>query len=93
MDYHASIGAMGGYSGLKDSFYYGQPPASVYIPGFRNVKQNNQPYLRGFGFENYTSRSDRDRGYHAASVGADWKERMTKPGDWFAYFEAYGETP
>lgn len=92
MDHHASIGAMGGYSGLKDSFYYGQRPASVYIPRFRNVKQNDRPYLRGFGFENYTSRSDWDRGYHAAGVGADWKERMTKPGDWFAYFEAYGET-
>ncbi|MGH2564266.1 MAG: GMC oxidoreductase, partial [Ginsengibacter sp.] len=92
MDHHAYIGAIGGYSGLKDSFYYGQRPASVYIPRFRNVKQNDRPYLRGFGFENYTSRSDWDRGYHAAGVGADWKERMSKPGDWFAYFEAYGET-
>ncbi len=92
MDHHAYIGAIGGYSGLKDSFYYGQRPASVYVPRFRNVKKNDQPYLRGFGFENYTSRSDWTRGYGAAGVGADWKENMTKPGGWFAYFEAYGET-
>jgi choline dehydrogenase-like flavoprotein len=92
MDHHALIGAIGGYSGLKNSFYYGQRPASVYIPRFRNVKQNDQPYLRGFGFENYTSRSDWTRGFDAPGIGAEWKESMTKPGDWFAYFEAYGET-
>jgi choline dehydrogenase-like flavoprotein len=92
MDHHSAIGAIGGYSGLKNSFYYGQRPASVYVPRFRNVKQTDQPYLRGFGFENYTSRNDWTRGFSAAGVGADWKESMTKPGDWFAYFEAYGET-
>jgi choline dehydrogenase-like flavoprotein len=92
MDHHAAIGATGGYSGLKNSFYYGQRPASVYVPRFRNVKQNDQPYLRGFGFENYTSRGDWTRGFSSAGIGADWKESMTKPGDWFVYFEAYGET-
>jgi choline dehydrogenase-like flavoprotein len=92
MDHHASIGAIGGYSGLKDKFYYGQRPASVYIPRFRNVKQNDQAYVRGFGFENYTSRSDWTRGFSSAGIGAEWKESMTRPGDWFAYFEAYGET-
>jgi hypothetical protein len=56
------------------------------------VKQNDQPYLRGFGFENYTSRADWTRGYNAAGIGAEWKENMTRPGEWFAYFEAYGET-
>jgi choline dehydrogenase-like flavoprotein len=92
MDHHSAIGAIGGYSGLKNSFYYGQRPASVYVPRFRNVKQTDQTYLRGFGFENYTSRGDWTRGFSAAGVGANWKENMTKPGDWFAYFEAYGET-
>lgn len=92
MDHHSAIGAIGGYSGLKNSFYYGQRPASVYVPRFRNVKQNDQPYLRGFGFENYTHRDDWTRGFNAAGIGADWKESMTKPGEWHAYFEAYGET-
>ncbi|MGB3006290.1 MAG: GMC family oxidoreductase [Chitinophagaceae bacterium] len=92
MDHHSAIGAIGGFSGLKNNFYYGQRPASVYIPRFRNVLKNDQPYLRGFGFENYTSRSDWTRGFHQPGIGAEWKESMTKPGDWFAYFEAYGET-
>ncbi|HTM92845.1 MAG TPA: GMC family oxidoreductase [Flavisolibacter sp.] len=92
MDHHSAIGAIGGYSGLKNSFYYGQRPASVYVPRFRNVKQNDQSYLRGFGFENYTSRSDWTRGFNAAGIGAEWKENMTRPGEWHAYFEAYGET-
>ena len=92
MDHHAAIGATGSYSGLKDSFYYGQRPASVYIPRFRNVNQNDQSYLRGFAFENYTSKSDWKRGFYQSGLGANWKEALTKPGDWSAYFEAYGET-
>jgi choline dehydrogenase-like flavoprotein len=92
MDHHAYIGAIGGHSGFKDSFYYGQRPASVYIPRFRNLQKNDQSYLRGFAFENYTHRSDWTRGFHQPGLGADWKESMTRPGEWFAYFEAYGET-
>ena len=92
MDHHASIGAVGGYSGLKNSFFYGQRPASVYIPRFRNLLKNEQNYLRGFSFENYTDRSDWTRGFHQPGLGAAWKEELTRPGDWSAYFEAYGET-
>ncbi len=92
MDHHAYTGATGHYTGLKNSFYYGQRPASVYIPRFRNLKKNDQPYIRGFSFENYTSRSDWSRGFYSPGIGEDWKEQLTKPGNWSAYFEAYGET-
>lgn len=92
MDHHAGIGATGGYSGLQDSFYYGQRPASVYIPRFRNLGKNDRDYLRGFSFENYTSRTDWTRGFHQPGLGAEWKESLTRPGEWSAYFEAYGET-
>lgn len=92
MDHHALIGANGSFSGLKDHFYYGQRPASVYIPRFRNVEKNDRNYLRGFGYENYTGRKDWSRGIGMAGIGAAWKENLTHPGDWWAYFEAYGET-
>lgn len=92
MDHHAYVGAVGEYSGLEDSFYYGERPASVYIPRFRNVKKQDQPYLRGFSFENYTGRNDWTRGFHQAGVGAEWKGSLSKPGAWNVYFEAYGET-
>lgn len=92
MDHHAYIGATAEYSGLQDSFYYGQRPASVYIPRFRNLGKNDRDYTRGFSFENYTSRADWTRGFWQAGLGADWKESLTKPGNWSAYFEAYGET-
>lgn len=92
MDHHAGIGATAGYSGLQDHFYYGQRPASVYIPRFRNIHGKEKDYLRGFGYENYTSRSDWTRGMYKAGIGAEWKESLTHPGEWFAYFEAYGET-
>ena len=80
------------YSGLQDSFYYGQRPASVFIPRFRNLQENERDYIRGFTFENYTGRQDWARGFQQPGLGADWKEGLTRPGDWTAYFEAYGET-
>jgi choline dehydrogenase-like flavoprotein len=92
MDHHSGVGATGSYSGLKNSFYYGQRPDSVYIPRFRNVNKTDQPYLRGFAFENWISKEDWTRGFYQTGMGADWKESLTKPGDWTAYFEAYGET-
>ncbi len=92
MDHHAGIGAFGEYSGLKNTFYYGQRAASVYIPRFRNVGKNEGNYQRGFAFENYTSRTDWTRGFHQPGIGAEWKEGLTKPGNWSAFFEAYGET-
>jgi choline dehydrogenase-like flavoprotein len=92
MDHHAAIGANGGYSGLQDSYYFGQRPASVYIPRFRNVGKQDRDYVRGFTFENYTGRQDWTRGFYEPGLGAKWKESLTHPGMWSVYFEAYGET-
>lgn len=92
MDHHAGIGATASFSGLQNSFYFGDRAASVYIPRFRNIGKNDQNYLRGFSFENYTGRSDWTRGFYEQGIGAEWKEKLTRPGNWSAYFEAYGET-
>jgi choline dehydrogenase-like flavoprotein len=92
MDHHAGVGAMGGYSGFKNSYYQGERPASVYIPRFVNLHQQEKNFIRGYGFENYVNRSDWTRGFHQAGMGAEWKDQLEKPGDWFVYFEAYGET-
>lgn len=92
MDHHAGLGAMGGYSGLKDSYYQGERPASVYIPRYVNLKKQEKEYLRGFAFENYTSREDWTRAFYQRGSGAEWKDNLTKAGNWFIYLEAYGET-
>lgn len=92
MDHHAGIGATGSFEGLQDQFYYGQRPASVYIPRFRNIQSQEKDFIRGFSFENYTGREDWTRGFYQPGIGAEWKESLTKPGSWWAYFEAYGET-
>lgn len=92
MDHHAYIGAMGGYSGLRDSYYQGERAVSVYIPRFVNLNRQDRDYVRGYGYENYTNRTDWTRGLQQPGLGAEWKEGLTKPGEWFVYFEAYGET-
>lgn len=92
MDHHAGVGAIGGYSGFKNSYYKGERPGSVYIPRFVNLDKQDREYTRGFAFENYTNRSDWSRGMGQAGFGATWKDELSRPGDWFVYFEAYGET-
>lgn len=92
MDHHAGIGAIGTYSGFKDSYYQGERPASVCIPRFVNLRTQEKNYSRGFGFENYVNRTDWTRGFQQAGIGEAWKEQLSRPGDWFVYFEAYGET-
>jgi choline dehydrogenase-like flavoprotein len=92
MDHHAYIGATGGYSGYKNSYYKGERAVSVYIPRFTNLKKQEKDFVRGYAYENYTGRSDWTRGLQQPGLGAEWKEGLTKPGDWFVYFEAYGET-
>ena len=92
MDHHSGVGAYGGYVGLLDSYYYGGRAASIYIPRFRNLHQNDRDYIRGFGFENYTGREDWTRGFREPGIGAEWKEGLTHPRAWVAFFEAYGET-
>lgn len=92
MDHHGSVGAMGGYSGLQDSYYHGQKPASVCVPRFRNVNTPQHDFSRGYFFECHTSRSDWTRAFNTPGIGAAWKDGLSKPGDWFIYMEALGET-
>ena len=91
MDHYSGTGALAGYTGFEDQYYFGQRSTSVYVPRFQNLKGQDRNYKRGFAYEVYVSRSDWTRGYGAAGVGADWKDSLSEAGSWSAYMEAYGE--
>ena len=92
MDHHNGGGATASFSGLLDRYYRGRRSTSMYIPRFRNVGQREARFKRGYGYEVYTWRNTWTRGIGSAEFGADFKNRITRPGEWGLFMEGYGET-
>jgi choline dehydrogenase-like flavoprotein len=92
MDHHNGGGATASYSKLLDRYYRGRRATSMYIPRFRNVSKREEKFTRGYGYEVYTSRGSWGRGVDSADFGADFKNEITRPGEWNLYTEGYGET-
>jgi choline dehydrogenase-like flavoprotein len=92
MDHHNGGGATASYSKLLDRYYRGRRSTSMYIPRFRNVTKKEEKFVRGYGYEVYTSRGSWTRGVDGAAFGADFKNEITRPGEWNLYTEGYGET-
>ncbi len=92
MDHHNGGGATASYSGLSDRYYRGRRATSMYIPRFRNVANSEDKFKRGYGYEVYTNRGTWTRGIGTADFGADFKNEITRPGEWSLFMEGYGET-
>jgi choline dehydrogenase-like flavoprotein len=92
MDHHNGGGATASFSGLSDRYYRGRRATSMYIPRFRNVGKREDKFMRGYGYEVYTSRGSWTRGIDGTDFGADFKNEITRPGQWDLYMEGYGET-
>ncbi len=92
MDHHNGGGATASYSKLLDRYYRGRRSSSMYIPRFRNVGEREPKFARGYGYEVYTWRDSWTRGVGSAEFGADFKNEITRPGQWGLFMEGYGET-
>jgi choline dehydrogenase-like flavoprotein len=92
MDHHNGGGATATFAGLSDRYYRGRRSTSMYIPRFRNVGKREDKFKRGYGYEVYTSRGSWTRGIGSAEFGADFKNEITRPGQWNLFMEGYGET-
>jgi choline dehydrogenase-like flavoprotein len=92
MDHHNGGGATASYSSLLDRYYRGRRSTSMYIPRFRNVGKREPKFARGYGYEVYTWRNTWTRGVGSADFGADFKNEITRPGEWGLFMEGYGET-
>lgn len=91
MDHHFRVGASGDYDGFEDKYYYGRKPGSLYIPRFRNIKEQEKDYIRGFGYQGGASREDWQRGVAELSFGKELKDGLTTPGPWRMGMTAFGE--
>lgn len=90
MDHNYRGHVSGEYDGFKDQYYFGRRPAGVYIPRYRNVgNDKREDYLRGFAFASSASRRTGDAADY--TLGADYKNALTEPGNWDIWMTGMGE--
>ncbi|WKN29553.1 GMC family oxidoreductase [Porifericola rhodea] len=81
------------YEGFEDQYYHGRRPTTAFIPSFRNVRQQETDFLRGYMVAFSASRMGWNRGMQeAARFGGAWKDELSQPGMWQVYMMMQGET-
>jgi len=92
MDHLYAITNTGMFPGPKDSYYKGRRPGGIYIPRFRNVTEEADGYVRGYGYQGGVTRMGGKQGAMMPGViGADIKQRMRTIGPWFVFISGFGE--
>ena len=91
MDHHYRVGASAEFEGFDDKYYTGTRPNGIYIPRFRNVNDAHPDFVRGYGFQGSATRQGWTRGVNTIGFGADFKEKMMKPGPWSMRLTGFGE--
>jgi choline dehydrogenase-like flavoprotein len=92
MDHHLNVGAGGDVDGYEDKYYFGRRANGIYIPRFRNLNGEKRDYIRGFGYQGSAGRERWDRAIPEMSIGADFKDALSEPGQWTMGIGAFGET-
>ena len=92
MDHHLEAGANALVPGFEDRYYSGRRPNGFYIPRYRNIGKEKRDYLRGFGYQGSAGRADWPSLLHDDALGAELKEKATKPGPWHISLGGFGET-
>ncbi|MBO0935529.1 GMC family oxidoreductase [Fibrella sp. HMF5335] len=89
--FHNYRGALNAtYEGFEDGYYYGRRPTTAFMPNFRNVHKQETDFQRGYMV---AFSAGRGRGVPTeASFGPEFKEALTKPGNWHIYMMMQGET-
>lgn len=91
MDHHKGAGASAQIEGFDDQYYSGRRPTGIYIPRFRNLKTENQKYLRGFGLQGGASRGGWWNALSMEAIGEALKKSVQQPGNWGISIGGFGE--
>ena len=93
MDHTYKVGAMGSIDGYEDKYYKGRRPNGIYIPRYWNIDKKSQTnrFVRGFGFQGGAGRSNWGSGINSSEFGADFKEKLFKPGPWGMFITGFAE--
>lgn len=74
-----------------DTYYKGRRPTGIYIPRFRNVTEEADGYVRGYGYQGGVMRIGGKPQASQPGIGQELKERGRKLGPWMAYISGFGE--
>jgi len=85
-NYRGTVGAT--FEGYEDSYYYGRRPTAIMMPSFRNVRKQEEDFMRGY--MTFYSASRMRTGSEA--IGAELKEATSRPGTWYVGMMMQGET-
>jgi len=75
----------------QDSYYRGRRPSGIYIPRFRNVTEDADGYVRGYGYQGGVMRMGGKPQAMVPGIGQEIKERGRKFGPWMAFISGFGE--
>jgi choline dehydrogenase-like flavoprotein len=93
MDHHYGSGASGTVPGFTDKRTTGHRPNGIYIARFRNVKSQHPDFLRGYGMQGGSGRSEWGRGSSTPGYGASFKQSLIDDlGPWGLSASGWGET-
>lgn len=91
MDHHKGAGASAQIEGFSDQYYSGRRPTGIYIPRFKNLKNESQQYLRGFGLQGGASRAGWWNALSMEAIGEELKKSVQQPGSWSISMGGFGE--
>ncbi len=74
-----------------DSYYRGRRPTGLYIPRFRNVTEEADGYVRGYGYQGGVIRQGGKPGAANPGIGQDIKAAGRKFGPWLTFISGFGE--
>jgi choline dehydrogenase-like flavoprotein len=93
MDHMYALSTAGMLPGAPaDSYYKGRRPTGIYIPRYRNVTEESDGYVRGYGYQGGAMRMvGKGIAGRPGTIGAEFKEGMHKFGPWMAFISGFGE--
>ncbi len=75
----------------QDSYYHGRRPTGIYIPRFRNVTEEADGYVRGYGYQGGVMRQGGKPSGSNPGIGQEIKDAGRKFGPWLTYISGFGE--
>ena len=89
MDHVGGAYAFGVIPGFEDRYTWGRRANGFYIPRYRNLTEEGEGYVRGFGFQGMILRGGWSGG--RPGVGAGFKAANRTPGPWYLRMWGFGE--
>lgn len=93
MDHTSGASGIGIFVDNMDTYYFGNRPNGLYVPRFRNVGKQDEDaeFLRGYGYQVITLRSDWSMNIRQKGFGAQLKNTLRQPEPWLVMLGGFTE--